>query len=159
MDKIPALIAKRPILHLAKLYHVGDELPTSDPVMLDAWLDAGSAEWQKDPAEVEEVPADKQQEEDQEVPADKQQEEDQEVPADKQQEEDQEVPADKQQEEDQEVPADKQQENSETIVTDKKANPQTAEPGLPGESGSGEPDELVGKVPKTPERKTKKGAK
>jgi len=147
MDKIPALIAKRPILHLAKLYHVGDELPTSDPVMLDAWLDAGSAEWQKDPAEVEEVPADKQQEEDQEVPADKQQEEDQEVPADKQQEEDQ------------EVPADKQQENSETIVTDKKANPQTAEPGLPGESGSGEPDELVGKVPKTPERKTKKGAK
>ncbi len=135
MDKIPALIAKRPILHLAKLYHVGDELPTSDPVMLDAWLDAGSAEWQKDPAEVEEVPADKQQEEDQEVPADKQQEEDQ------------------------EVPADKQQENSETIVTDKKANPQTAEPGLPGESGSGEPDELVGKGPKTPERKTKKGAK
>lgn len=127
MDKIPALIAKRPILHLAKLYHVGDELPTSDPVMLDAWLDAGSAEWQKDPAEVEEVPVDKQQEEDQE--------------------------------EDQEVPADKQQENSETIVTDKKANPQTAEPGLPGESGSGEPDELVGKVPKTPERKTKKGAK
>lgn len=127
MDKIPALIAKRPILHLAKLYHVGDGLPTSDPVMLDAWLDAGSAEWQKDPAEVEEVPADKQQEEDQE--------------------------------EDQEVPADKQQENSETIVTDKKANPQTAEPGLPGESGSGEPDELVGKVPKTPERKTKKGAK
>ena len=123
MDKIPVLIAKRPILHLAKLYHVGDELPTSDPVMLDAWLDAGSAEWQKDPAEVEEVPADKQQEEDQEVPADK------------------------------------QQENSETIVTDKKANPQTAEPGLPGESGSGEPDELVGKVPKTPERKTKKGAK
>ena len=159
MDKIPALIAKRPILHLAKLYHVGDELPTSDPVMLNAWLDAGSAEWQKDPAEVEEVPADKQQEEDQEVPADKQQEEDQEVPADKLQEEDQEVPADKQQEEDQEVPADKQQENSETIVTDKKANPQTAEPGLPGESGSGEPDELVGKVPKTPERKTKKGAK
>ena len=139
MDKIPALIAKRPILHLAKLYHMGDELPTSDPVMLDAWLDAGSAEWQKDPAEVEEVPVDKQQEEDQEVPADKQQEEDQ--------------------EEDQEVPADKQQENSETIVTDKKANPQTAEPGLPGESGSGEPDELVGKVPKTPERKTKKGAK
>lgn len=127
MDKIPALIAKRPILHLAKLYHVGDELPTSDPVMLDAWLDAGSAEWQKDPAEVEEVPVDKQQEEDQE--------------------------------EDQEVPADKQQENLETIVTDKKANPQTAEPGLPGESGSGEPDELVGKVPKTPERKTKKGAK
>lgn len=123
MDKIPALIAKRPILHLAKLYHVGDELPTSDPVMLNAWLDAGSAEWQKDPAEVEEVPVDKQQEEDQEVPADK------------------------------------QQENSETIVTDKKANPQTAEPGLPGESGSGEPDELVGKVPKTPERKTKKGAK
>ena len=123
MDKIPALIAKRPILHLAKLYHVGDELPTSDPVMLNAWLDAGSAEWQKDPAEVEEVPVDKQQEEDQEVPADK------------------------------------QQENSETIVTDKKANPQTAEPGLPGESGSGEPDELVGKVPKTPERKTKTGAK
>ena len=114
MDKIPALIEKRPILHLAKLYHVGDELPTSDPVMLDAWLDAGSAEWQKDPAEVEEVPVDKQQEEDQEVSADK------------------------------------QQENSETIVTDKKANPQTAEPGLPGESGSGEPYELVVKVPKTP---------
>lgn len=123
MDKIPALIAKRPILHLAKLYHVGDELPTSDPVMLDAWLEAGSAEWQKDPEEVEENTVDEQPEDNQEAPADE------------------------------------QPENPETIVTDKKADPQTAEPGLPGESGSGEPEELVGKVPKTPERKTKKGAK
>ena len=123
MDKIPALIAKRPILHLAKLYHVGDELPTSDPVMLDAWLEAGSAEWQKDPEEVEENSVDEQPEDNQEAPADE------------------------------------QPENPETIVTDEKADPQTAEPGLPGESGSGEPEELVGKVPKTPERKTKKGAK
>lgn len=123
MDKIPALIAKRPILHLAKLYHVGDELPTSDSVMLDAWLDAGSAEWQKDPEEAEEIPVDEQ-------------------------------PKDNQ-----EAPADEQPENPETIVTDEKADPQTAEPGLPGESGSGEPEELVGKVPKTPERKDKKGAK
>lgn len=123
MDKIPALIAKRPILHLAKLYHVGDELPTSDPVMLDAWLEAGSAEWQKDPEEVEENSVDEQPEDNQEALADE------------------------------------QPENPETIVTDKKADPQTAEPGLPGESGSGEPEELVGKVPKTPERKTKKGAK
>ena len=123
MDKIPALIAKRPILHLAKLYHVGDELPTSDSVMLDAWLDAGSAEWQTDPEEAEEIPVDEQ-------------------------------PKDNQ-----EAPADEQPENPETIVTDEKADPQTAEPGLPGESGSGEPEELVGKVPKTPERKDKKGAK
>lgn len=123
MDKIPVLIAKRPILHLAKLYHVGDELPTSDSVMLDAWLDAGSAEWQKDPEEAEEIPVDEQ-------------------------------PKDNQ-----EAPADEQPENPETIVTDEKADPQTAEPGLPGESGSGEPEELVGKVPKTPERKDKKGAK
>lgn len=123
MPKIPALIAKRPILHLAKLYHVGDELPTSDPVMLDAWLEAGSAEWQKNPEEAEESSADEQLEDNQEAPADE------------------------------------QLENPETIVTDEKADPQTAEPGLPGESGSGEPDELVGKVPKTPERKTKKGAK
>ena len=135
MDKIPALIAKRPILHLAKLYHVGDELPTSDPVMLDAWLEAGSAEWQKDPEEVEENSVDEQPEDNQEAPADEQPEDNQ------------------------EAPADEQPENPETIVTDEKADPQTAEPGLPGESGSGEPEELVGKVPKTPERKTKKGAK
>ena len=135
MDKIPALIAKRPILHLAKLYHVGDELPTSDSVMLDAWLDAGSAEWQKDPEEAEEIPVDEQPKDNQEAPADEQ-------------------PKDNQ-----EAPADEQPENPETIVTDEKADPQTAEPGLPGESGSGEPEELVGKVPKTPERKDKKGAK
>ena len=67
MPEIPVLIAKRPILHLAKLYRAGDKLPTSDPVMLQAWLDAGSAEWQKDPEEAEELPAD-----DQEAPAEEQ---------------------------------------------------------------------------------------
>lgn len=116
MPKIPVLIAKRPILHLAKLYRAGDELPTFDPVMLQAWLDAGSAEWQKDPEEVaEELPA-----------------------------------------EEQEAPADEQ---PEITVTEEKADPQTAEPGLPGDSGSGDPDELVGKIPKTPERRSRKGAK
>ena len=118
MPEIPVLIAKRPILHLAKLYRAGDKLPTSDPVMLQAWLDAGSAEWQKDPEEAEELPAD-----------------------------------------DQEAPAEEQPENPEIIVTEEKADLQTAEPGLSGDSGSGEPDDLVGKIPKTPERRSRKGAK
>ena len=38
--------------------------------------------------------------------------------------------------------------NPEIIVTEEKADLQTAEPGLSGDSGSGEPDELVGKIPK-----------
>ena len=124
MPKIPELIAKCPILHLAKLYQAGDKLPTSDPVMLQAWLDAGSAEWQKDPED--------------EVP----------------------LPEEEKTEAENETPEEEQPEDEVPIVTGETAEPQTAEPGLPGDSGSGEPDELAGKVPKTPAKaKAKKGAK
>lgn len=39
------LIAKSPILWKAKQYRIGDELPASDPEMVDAWISAGSAVW------------------------------------------------------------------------------------------------------------------
>lgn len=37
------LIAKRPVLYLARQYKAGEELPTSDPVMVEAWIAAGTA--------------------------------------------------------------------------------------------------------------------
>ena len=40
------LIARVSVLYLSRLYKVGDELPTSDPVMVQAWLEAGSAVWE-----------------------------------------------------------------------------------------------------------------
>lgn len=40
------LIARMSVLYLSRLYKVGDELPTSDPVMVQAWLEAGSAVWE-----------------------------------------------------------------------------------------------------------------
>ena len=136
MPKTPELIAKCPILHLAKLYQAGDKLPTSDPVMLQAWLDAGSAEWQKDPED--------------EAP----------LPEEEKTEAENETPEEENMEAENETPEEEKPEDSEPIVTGETAEPQTAEPGLPGESGFGEPDELAGKVPKTPARaKAKKGAK
>ena len=40
------LIAVNPILYLSRQYKVGDEIPASDPVMVQAWLEAGSAVWE-----------------------------------------------------------------------------------------------------------------
>ena len=42
------LIAKYPILHLAKLYKIGEELPTNEPTMVKAWVENKSAEWKED---------------------------------------------------------------------------------------------------------------
>ena len=42
------LIAKVPILYFAHLYQIGDELPLQDQTMVDAWLEAGTAERLKD---------------------------------------------------------------------------------------------------------------
>lgn len=39
------LIAKRKILYLSKEYQLGEELPASDPNIVEAWLQAGSARW------------------------------------------------------------------------------------------------------------------
>lgn len=38
------LIAKVPILYFAHLYQIGDELPLQDQTMVDAWMEAGTAE-------------------------------------------------------------------------------------------------------------------
>lgn len=40
------LIAITPILYHSKQYKIGDVLPASDAKMVQAWLDAGTAEWQ-----------------------------------------------------------------------------------------------------------------
>lgn len=37
------LIARKAILHLSRQYMPGDELPTSDTKMMQAWIDAGTA--------------------------------------------------------------------------------------------------------------------
>lgn len=39
------LIAKRPVLHLGRMYDAGDTLPANDQKMVTAWLNAKSAEW------------------------------------------------------------------------------------------------------------------
>ena len=41
------LIAMRPILYLAKQYRAGDRLPVNNQEMVSAWIEAGSAAWQK----------------------------------------------------------------------------------------------------------------
>ena len=41
------LIAMRPILYLAKQYKAGDKLPVNNQEMVSAWIEAGSAAWQK----------------------------------------------------------------------------------------------------------------
>ena len=40
-----SLIAKRGILFRAKTYQPGDTLPADNTRMVEAWLEAGSAEW------------------------------------------------------------------------------------------------------------------
>lgn len=45
------LIAKQPILYKAKQYLFGDELPTSDEKMAEAWIGAGSACWSEEDEE------------------------------------------------------------------------------------------------------------
>ena len=42
------LIATYPILYLATQYAIGDEIPASNPKMVEAWLNAGTAKWQED---------------------------------------------------------------------------------------------------------------
>lgn len=100
------LIAKTQILYMDKVYGIGDELPASDPVMPQAWLDAGSAEWH---AEKKKKKAAK--------------------------------------------PTAPEPSAPETIITDAKAQPMTAETGMTGESVTGNPDELIGKIPKAGRRK------
>ena len=39
------LIAKTPILFESKIYEVGEELPTKNPQLVEAWLNAGTAVW------------------------------------------------------------------------------------------------------------------
>ena len=40
------LIATYPILYQSTQYNVGQSLPTNNPDMVKAWLDAGTAVWQ-----------------------------------------------------------------------------------------------------------------
>lgn len=42
------LIARCPVLYLSKTYKAGDALPLNDPLMVSAWLDAGTAAWDED---------------------------------------------------------------------------------------------------------------
>lgn len=39
------LVAKRPVLYRSTQYRAGDALPADNPAMVEAWLDAKSAEW------------------------------------------------------------------------------------------------------------------
>lgn len=48
------LIAIYPILYLSKQYEVGDELPANDLKMVEAWLDAETAEWKSASVDAEE---------------------------------------------------------------------------------------------------------
>lgn len=50
------LIAKVPILYFAHLYEVGDELPLQNQTMIDAWLEAGTAERLEDGQEAAKRP-------------------------------------------------------------------------------------------------------
>lgn len=45
------LIAKRPVLYMGLIYQVGDRLPAQNQIMVDAWLNAGSAVWSGSEAE------------------------------------------------------------------------------------------------------------
>lgn len=42
------LKATRSILHQNRLYGAGDELPTTDAALVNAWLDAESAVWDEE---------------------------------------------------------------------------------------------------------------
>lgn len=52
------LIATTPILYFAHQYQIGDELPLRDQVMVNAWLNAGTAKWLDDNQE-QEVPTER----------------------------------------------------------------------------------------------------
>lgn len=39
------LVAKQSILFESKLYGIGEKLPTKNPEMTEAWLEAGTAVW------------------------------------------------------------------------------------------------------------------
>lgn len=41
------LTALRPILYLARQYKAGESLPVNDAEMVEAWIEAGSAEWRE----------------------------------------------------------------------------------------------------------------
>ncbi len=41
------LTALRPILYLARQYKAGDSLPVNNTEMVEAWIEAGSAEWRE----------------------------------------------------------------------------------------------------------------
>lgn len=50
-NPVASLIAVHPILYLAHQYAVGEELPTSNKAMVEAWISAGTAVWRNgDPA-------------------------------------------------------------------------------------------------------------
>ena len=42
------LIAKAYILFESKMYGIGEELPTKNPQIVDAWINAGTAVWKSD---------------------------------------------------------------------------------------------------------------
>lgn len=78
------------ILYRSTLYGVGDQLPSDDTSMVDAWIEAGSAVWSDD---------------------------------------------------------------EETTSTAAIAKSVTAQPGMPGMSSDGDPDALIGRVPKRGRKK------
>lgn len=46
------LIAKSSVLFQSRMFKPGDFLPASDPIMRDAWLEAGTAVLEADPDEI-----------------------------------------------------------------------------------------------------------
>lgn len=46
------LTAQRSILFESKIYNPGEELPTKNPTMIEAWLEAGTAVWIDDEQKV-----------------------------------------------------------------------------------------------------------
>lgn len=48
------LIAKAPILFESKIYEVGEELPTKNPQIVEAWVEAGTAVWKENDMSEEE---------------------------------------------------------------------------------------------------------
>ena len=42
------LVARVPILYRSTMYGVGGQLPSEDQIMVEAWIEAGSAAWSDD---------------------------------------------------------------------------------------------------------------
>lgn len=42
------LIATYPVLYRSRQYRIGDQLPTDDPAMVKAWIEAKSAAWKNE---------------------------------------------------------------------------------------------------------------